>query len=334
MKRIFIINPVAGKRDAGSWLISRIRCAAETLGEPEPEIIVTQHAGHAAEVARRWAAQPEPVALYACGGDGTLNEVIQGAANHPQVAVGCVPCGSGNDYVRNFGTEEGSPFLDMQAQLRAGTARVDLLETSLGLGVDICAAGLDAQVAYGIPKYRRLPGCGGTMAYTFSIVETMFRHFGHALRVTLDGKTENGTYMMAALCNGRFYGGGYMAAPYASMDDGVLDVILVKPVPRLRIASLLAQYKSGAHLQPDGTVSEALRPYMTFCRAREVRMEVLDSRPLIATVDGECAPVRQLFARTLPGALTVLLPQTILHAAGISAGVYPIHTGCSQTRSM
>lgn len=150
------------------------------------------------------------------------------------------------------------------------------------------------------------------MAYTLSIVQTLFSHFGHSIRVTLDGKTHTDTYMMAALCNGQQYGGGYCAAPLAVMDDGLMDVLLVKPISRLKVAEFLMRYKKGAHLHPNGVVDARFAPYLTYTRARRVELEVLDERPLIATVDGECAPVRTLFAEIIPNGLTVLLPKTVL----------------------
>lgn len=324
MRRVFFINPVAGKKDSSDRLIPQIRQAASELGLPEPEIVITQHAGHAREMAEQLASGSEPIELYACGGDGTLNELVQGAAGHPNAAVGCVPCGSGNDYVRNFGKDGSQAFLDMTEQLKAAPECVDLLDTSLGLGIDICAAGLDAQVAYGIPKFRRLPGCGGTMAYTLSIVEALFSKFGHRLRVTVDGESHIGTYMMTAICNGRLYGGGYMAAPFAAMDDGLLDMVLVKPIPRIKIAGFLAKYRAGEHMLQDGVVSETFRPYLSFCRAKSVEIEVLDGRPIIATVDGECQPVMNLSVKTKPAALTVLLPQSAINSAGAITGAYPL----------
>ena len=308
MKYVFILNPIAGKNDAGSWLEPAVRQASEAAGV-RAIVERTTHPGHARELAARYAASGEPVRLYACGGDGTLNEVLQGAAGCPQASIGCVPCGSGNDYVRNFGAPE--QFLDIPAQLQARPVPMDALDTSFGIGVDIFAAGLDAQVAYGIPRFRRLPGCGGTMAYTLSILQALFSSFGHRLRVDLDGKAQTGTYMMLAICNGRLYGGGYNAAPYALMDDGLLDVVLVRPMSRLKIASVLAVYKKGGHLAPDGSVVPELRQYISFHRVRRAEVNVMDGRPIIATLDGECAPVTRLYAQAAPGLLSMLLPPAV-----------------------
>ena len=282
--------------------------AAAPLGL-QPEILLTTHPGHARELAERLAAGPEPARLYACGGDGTLNEVLQAAAGHTALSVGCVPCGSGNDFVRNFGRAE--EFLDLTAQLQARPVTLDALDTSFGYGVGICAAGLDARVAYQIPRFRRLPFCGGTMAYTLSILQAMTGRFGHEMRITADGRSFTGSYMMAAVCNGRLYGGGYCAAPQARLDDGLLDVVLVRPISRLRVAGLLACYKGGRHLTPDGAVRPDLARWMQFFRARKVCIEVLDGRPLAATVDGECGLVQGIEARVAPGMLSMLLPPAV-----------------------
>ena len=104
MQHIFIINPTAGKVDASVALIPQIHAAASRAGL-HPTIEVTRRAGQARDLAAQYAAGGEEVYLYACGGDGTLNEILQGTVGHPNAAIGCVPCGSGNDYVRNFGTQ-------------------------------------------------------------------------------------------------------------------------------------------------------------------------------------------------------------------------------------
>ena len=321
MKRIFVINPTAGKRDAGSWLIPRIETASRQTGIPV-EIIRTTHPGHARQIAAQAAAGTEEVRLYACGGDGTLNEVLQSAVGCPRLSVGCVPCGSGNDYVRNFSAKE--PFLDMAAQLNGKIVPMDAITTPFGCGVDICAAGLDAQVAYGIPKFRRLPLCGGSMAYTLSIVETAFSDFHHRLRITLDDTVLEGSYMMAAICNGRLYGGGYLAAPYATMDDGLLDVVLVHPMSLPRAIQFLTYYKTGAHLPQDGEILRQFRKDLQFFRARRVEIQVLDGKPIITTLDGECAPRMELRAEIAPKQLRMILPPDVI---GVQNGILQTLSG-------
>ena len=302
---MFIINPAAGKKDASATLLPKIRAAAERAGI-YPEIEITQGPGHAREIAARCAKTGESARLYACGGDGTLNEVLQVAAGQEHLAVGCVPCGSGNDYVRNFGSQ--SDFLDMDAQLHAVVRSADLIHTEQGYGINIYAAGIDAQVANGIPKWRRLPLCGGTTAYTLSILEAVCSTFRHKLRVRAGKRELEGGFMMLAICNAQLYGGGYRAAPYASINDGLLDVVLIRPVSRLKLPGLLQDYRKGRHLTPEGTITEKFRPYMVFFRTAEIDIQVLDHRPLVTTLDGECLPQYQLHAEVMRCGARILLP--------------------------
>ena len=266
MQHIFIINPTAGKVDASVALIPQIHAAASRAGL-HPTIEVTRRAGQARDLAAQYAAGGEEVYLYACGGDGTLNEILQGTVGHPNAAIGCVPCGSGNDYV-----------------------------------------GIDAQVANGIPKWRRVPFCGGTTAYTLSILEAVCSTFRHRLRITADDRQLEDTFMMLAVCNGQQYGGGYCAAPHASMTDGLLDVVLLRPVPRLKLPGLLGSYKKGEHLSEGDTVTEKFAPYMTFFRTGSIDIEVLDGNPLITTLDGECSPQLRMHAEIAHSAARILLP--------------------------
>jgi len=309
MKHAFILNPVSGKKNIAQTLPQQIRAAAEQLG-CEPEIAVTQYPGHGTALAEAWAREArdkgETLRLYACGGDGTLNELLPAAKGRPWVELASVPLGSGNDFVRNYGSRE--DFLDLP-RLMAGTAQtIDLIHTDQGYAASICAAGLDAQVAYGIPKYRRLPLCGGSMAYYLSIAETLCGPKGQRLEVCVDGQSWQQDCLLVAICNGRWYGGGFAAAPEASLADGLLDVILVKTMGLLRIAKVLAQYKSGKHLE-NGQVRQELRDVVTFLRGREVQLRTLDERPIVVTRDGECAPLQQLHAQVEPGALRVVLPK-------------------------
>ena len=220
--------------------------------------------------------------------------------------MGCLPYGSGNDFLRTYGTKE--EFLDLDAQLAGGTVPIDLMRTSLGLSATICAAGLDAQVAYGIPKFRRIPLCGGEAAYALSIVQQLCGHIGRRVEYVIDGEVLTVDCLMCAVCNGRAYGGGFMAGPEAQPDDGWLDVFIVRKVSRRVIAKLLMLYKNGQHFQ-NGQLTEAAKPYFIYRRAKSVSLRAADGRgPIIATVDGECAPCKQVSVQVQPLAGRVLLP--------------------------
>ena len=137
--------------------------------------------------------------IFTAGGDGTFNEALTGAHGFDKTAVGCLPYGSGNDFLRTYGTKE--EFLDLDAQLAGGAVPIDLMRTSLGLSATICAAGLDAQVAYGIPKFRRIPLCGGEAAYALSIVQQLCGHIGRRVEYVIDGEVLTVDCLMCAVCN-------------------------------------------------------------------------------------------------------------------------------------
>ena len=228
---------------------------------------------------------------------------VQGFAN---AAVGCLPYGSGNDFLRTYGTR--AEFTDLDAQLAGGEVTIDLLETSLGLSATICAAGLDAQVAYGIPKFRRIPLCGGEVSYLLSIVEQLCGHIGRRVTFTIDDEELTVDCLMCAICNGRAYGGGFLAAPEADPADGWLDVMIVRRVGRLTIAKLLGMYKSGRHFV-NGQLTEEAKPYFLYRRARRVALRPADGRgPIVATADGECAPCDEVEAVLRPLSGRILLP--------------------------
>lgn len=313
MRTLFLLNPTAGKADCTRTLPQQIKAAAARAGlAPEEYTIqITNHAGHARELANAAAQQArqsgEELRVFTAGGDGTFNEALTGIYGYANAAVGCLPFGSGNDFLRTYGTRE--EFNDLDAQLAGSAVDIDLMQTNLGLSATICAAGLDAQVAYGIPQFRRIPFCGGEMAYALSIVKQLCGHIGRNVTFTIDGEELTVDCLMCAVCNGRTYGGGFYAAPEAQPDDGWLDVFIIRRVSRLTIARLLGMYKSGRHFR-NGELTEQAKPYFIYRRAKCVSLRPADGRgPIVATADGECAPCDAITAQLKPLAGRVLLPK-------------------------
>ena len=312
MRYLFILNPAAGKQDCTVQLIPQLQQAAVRAGIPVDAVATckTEYAGHAKALARAAAEEAakagEQLHIWTAGGDGTLVEALTGVQGFANAAVGCLPYGSGNDFLRTYGTR--AEFTDLDAQLAGREVTIDLLETSLGLSATICAAGLDAQVAYGIPKFRRIPLCGGEVSYLLSIVEQLCGHIGRRVTFTIDDEELTVDCLMCAICNGRAYGGGFLAAPEADPADGWLDVMIVRRVGRLTIAKLLGMYKSGRHFV-NGQLTEEAKPYFLYRRARRVALRPADGRgPIVATADGECAPCDAVEAVLRPLSGRILLP--------------------------
>ena len=313
MRYLFLLNPAAGKQNCTIQLIPRLKEAAARAGIPEDAVTIrtTAYPGHARDLART-AAQAartagEDLRVWTAGGDGTLVEALTGVQGFAHAAVGCLPYGSGNDFLRTYGVRE--EFTDLDAQLAGGEVAIDLMQTNLGLSATICAAGLDAQVAYGIPKFRRIPLCGGEMAYALSIVEQLCGHIGRKIEYDIDGETLTVDCLMCAICNGKAYGGGFLASPEAVPDDGWLDVFIIRKVSRLTIAKLLGLYKKGGHFV-HGALTEPAKPYFLHRRAKNVTLRPVDGRgPIVATADGECAPCDAVTAAIEPLAGRILLPK-------------------------
>ena len=317
MKHIFIVNPKSGKADARVYLEPKLCDAARAAGV-DFDVVHTEYAGHAAQYARQYAEAGEPVRLYACGGDGTLNEVFAGACGHANAEVASVPCGSGNDFVRNFGTSEN--FLDLADNVAGTAVPIDLVRTDMGISAAICSVGLDADVAYRIPHFRRIPLCGGSMAYNLAIVESLLRPLGHRLRVQADDTVYEDDFLIVAVCNGVAYGGGFRAAPTADVQDGLREVVLVKKLSRLRLTSLLALYKAGKHIE-NGVVIPQLQGVMTYIQAKKVTITPLGTKPVVVNVDGECSKRPGLHLEVLPGAARFVLPAALAARAKTPAAV-------------
>lgn len=307
MKHVFIINPVSGVTNAKVFLKPKIEAAAEKLGA-DYVIATTEYPGHATEIVNKYAKSGVPVRFYACGGDGTLNEVLLGALKYENAATACVPCGSGNDFVRNFGPREA--FLNIEDQMLGKTVDIDIIQTQNGIASSICSAGLDARVGYDIPKFRRLPGMGGEMAYRLSILTALCSKLGHQLRVVADEEVFTGKYLMIAICNGVAYGGGFKASPEANMCDGLLELVMVKKISRLRIAGVVNTYKTGKHIC-QGRVIPELEDVVTYRKVKNVSIQVLDERPIVLNQDGECSLCNKMEAHVRPGATNIVLPASL-----------------------
>ena len=255
MRYLFILNPAAGKQDCTVQLIPQLQQAAVRAGIPVDAVATckTEYAGHAKALARAAAEEAakagEQLHIWTAGGDGTLVEALTGVQGFANAAVGCLPYGSGNDFLRTYGTRE--EFTDLDAQLAGGEVTIDTMQTNLGLSATICAAGLDAQVAYGIPKFRRIPLCGGEMAYALSIVEQLCGQIGR--KIEYDYRRRETDRRLPHVR------GLQWQAPTAAVslrprrpvpDDGWMDVVIIRKVGRLTIAKLLGMYKRGGHFRP------------------------------------------------------------------------------------
>ena len=242
MKHIFIINPAAGKADKTAEYTASIEKSCAGL---DYEIRVSEYSGDCTRIAREYAKTGEEVRLYACGGDGTLNEVVAGAAGFDNAAVTAYVGGSGNDFVKIFDDREA--FRDLDRLLDAETATFDLIDCNGSPAINICCVGLDSRVGAGMARFKRLPGVSGSMAYILSTVVNIFKGISEHYIVDVAGEEIEGEMTFICIANARYYGGGFYAVPDAEPDDGLLDILLVKKLHLWQIPGALAKYKAGRY---------------------------------------------------------------------------------------
>ena len=244
MKHLFIINPAAGSKDRTKEYSVAIHdiCSAREL---DYRIEVSSAPGECKRLAREAARTGEEVRIYACGGDGTLNEVAAGAAGYPNAAVTVFSGGSGNDFVKLF--NEPKAFFDLERLLDPEEAQFDMIRCNGDLALNICSVGLDARIGTDVASYKRIPLLHGFRAYATSTVVNVIRGIAEHYVVEINGEVIDGEHTFVCVCNGRFYGGGFNPVPEADPTDGMLDVLLVKKVSRLQVPMVIGKYKDGRY---------------------------------------------------------------------------------------
>jgi YegS/Rv2252/BmrU family lipid kinase len=310
MRKIFILNPAAGQGGA-SDLTQAIKKAAEALGE-SIELYYTQGIKDAEDYARtvcQGKLPEETVRFYACGGDGTINEVVNGSFGFPNVEIGLVPTGTGNDYVREYNTPEA--FLDIEDQLKGTSVLVDVFKYS-GL-IDgreqsrYCAnmmnIGFDANVVYRVSKLKKLPLIGGSLAYLLGIFIELIEKNGTNLKLEFDdGTGYDGKMLLVAIAIGSYCGGGIKCLPMAKANDGLLDVQVIKDATRRLFVHLLPKYMKGTHL--DDKRAQKILLYK--------QMKKLAITPNAGTtwicVDGEMEKAGHLEIEIIPQSIRFIVP--------------------------
>ena len=244
MKHPFIINPAAGSRNQTEDYRKKIAAVCEARGL-DYSIRVSGAPGRCCKIAREAAETGEEYRIYACGGDGTLNEVVNGAAGFDNVSVTVFSGGSGNDFARMF--SDPNAFKSLERLLDAEEVTFDLIKCNGDYSLNICSVGLDARIGHDVANYKRIPLLSGFRAYAVSTVVNVVRGISEHYVVEVDGQRFDGNFTMICACNGRFYGGGFCPVPAADPTDSKLEVLLVKDVSRLKVAQVVGAYKDGKY---------------------------------------------------------------------------------------
>ena len=261
------------------------------LGIPA-ELALTRAAGEAAELVRALVARGAE-RVVVCGGDGTVQEAARALAGSA-TALGIVPCGRGNDLARVLGIP--SDVASAAAVIAEGNVwPIDVGRVDGRLFVTVAAMGFDSEAA--AFAHRSRLGLPGPLGYLWAVTRTLVGFESPEVTLRGDFGEYRGAILMAATGNTSTYGGGMRIAPGAVPDDGLLDVCVVRALPRRTIVRAFPRLFAGTHVD---------LPYVTTLRTR--RLEVTASRPLAIFADGEPIGMTPAEITVDPLALRVLAP--------------------------
>ena len=177
---------------------------------------------------------------------------------------------------------------------------MDVIECNGRCALTIACSGFDAQVAHDVHRFGKSPLLGGQGSYIASLaVNFLLRSLGHPWTITLDGKPITDDFILAAVCNGRYYGGGFMPVAEARMDDGVLNTLVVKKVSRATFLQFVSHYANGEYYRFP-------RYAKCYC-AKEIVIES-HGAPIITCLDGESVSNQKVSFRMAPGKVNFFGP--------------------------
>lgn len=246
--------------------------------------------------------------VIAAGGDGTLNEVVNGvmtARTHGRVSVGVVPYGTGNDFATTCGVVSKDPLAALRAILELAPQRIDLGKTNGRYFINAATGGIPATVT--TRARGRLKDAVGRLAYVFTGLRNLAHLEGSPAVVTWNEGRWTGRLLGIAIGNGRQTGGGVRFAPTAYMDDGVLDVVIVPEQPVNKLLTVAR----------DITQAERQKNMRNAVAFKTSRLLIRVPNGLQFNLDGEAMEADELSVDVVPGALMIRVPKPPLRSKGL-----------------
>lgn len=227
MKYIFIINPASGKTDYNKIKNNIMK----SLENEDYEIYETKAPKEATEIAARFKNEDNAI-VYSVGGDGTLNEVVNGIAEG-KCKLGIIPTGSGNDFYRTL------------KETNEENIRLDLGKVNGRYFINIASVGMDAETCNNANKIKSKLKIG--FVYYLALIHTFITFKSKRLRLKIDKNIYAGDYIISAICNGKYYGGGFKIAPVATFDDNLFDIYLVSKANKFKLIKILTALLKSEH---------------------------------------------------------------------------------------
>ena len=297
MKHVFIINSKSAKKKR-EHLQKEIK---RVFAEKDYVIEWTQYKGHAKVLAVQYAKTADLIRIYACGGDGTLHEIVNGIMHYDNVQLAVIPIGTGNDFVKSFAGFSREIFLSLENYRDPVICHSDLLMVDDEASINTVSAGLDVKVAYHVDKFKQLRFLGGIVPYVLGLFVSMCTRMDQRFGIEIDGiKQPLKNYLFVVAGNGRYYGGGFCPAPNAKINDGFFDYSLIEKVSRFKIIRLAGKYKTGEHTAYHNLVSSG--------KARTLCLDS-EGKTIRLNLDGELYETKNPKITLRPNMICLILPE-------------------------
>ena len=299
MRSIVIANPTSGPWSTRAELATVVSYLEERGWGPA--LHITEAAGEATALARR--AQDERMdAVFVAGGDGTINEVVNGLVGS-EVAVGVLPAGTGNEWAKGLGLPRRSPIVwqplvqSVKALLAGSVRRIDIGCANGRYFLQWCGIGLDAEVTYAVEPRTRVQRRLGAVGYVAKGLGVAATLAGTRTRITIDGERIYRRCVLVVISNSPNYGGVRMSMG-ARVDDGLLDVDVFAGNGFAASMRTFFSVVTGLHVHD---------PRHTVYRGRTIHVET--DKPMAVHVDSEPFSWTPLECEVLPRSLSMMVPQ-------------------------
>ena len=288
-KHVFIINPTSGD---GKYREVLKLIEENFLDSPlNFETRTTEYVQHATEIAQEYSGD---VVLYSVGGDGTAHEILNGI--QPGVEMAVIPVGTGNDFWRmvNF---EGSLKDILYETIQGQTIEIDIGLTNGRRFLNMASIGFDAQINKRVndENKRFIPR---QLVYLITAVRELTHYKASEIEIELDGEKADYKILLSSFMNGKWYGGGFMSAPHASLTDRKLDVCLVEDMPVLKILKMIPRYMKGKHLDLEE---------VTYKQVSNIKLK--SDKEILISSDGELFTFKEIEIKLDSERLKLRLPK-------------------------
>ncbi len=304
MNFVFILNPAAGKNKTALNMIPDIQKACNKAGL-NYQVHISQNSEDITAFVRMLCENTDKkYRFYAFGGDGTLNQVINGCAGKANAEVGVFPLGTGNDFIRNFDVDK-KEFFDLKKQLFSKSVATDTIMYNGKHCINICNMGFDANTAVDMPKFKKIPVIGKSSAYVLSIFYNICKKLGRYMEIYADDRLlYKGDTLMCAVSNGIACGGGFKVTPRAVTNDGLIDVNVTTPPSRVKLPMFMKNFANGTQYE-----DPAMDKYIHYAQAKKVTVKA--AKPFALVNDGEAEYLQEVTFEIAPGSIRFIVPQEI-----------------------